>query len=159
MQTSRRALVSVALIALVISAWLALPGSAHEDDLPATVTALQTQVAEIDSRISALEIQVAILRPAGMPTAEPAAVTITMVDLDFEPAVLTIPADTPVTITLTNTGVLPHNFSIPDQAVSVNVKSGKTGTVVVTLPTGEYRFVCGIPGHTEAGMIGTLIAE
>lgn len=26
-------------------------------------------------------------------------------------------------------------------------------------PPGEYEFVCAIPGHVEAGMVGTLIVE
>jgi plastocyanin len=154
-----RALVPIALLALVVSAWLALPGNAQEDDLPATVAALETRVAEMESRITALETQVAALVPAASPEAEPAAVTITMLDIVFEPKTVTIPADTPVTITLVNQGFLPHNLTIREADVSINVKGGETGTVVVTLPAGEYRFICGIPGHAEAGMTGTLVVE
>jgi plastocyanin len=156
---SYRALIPVALLALVVSAWLALPGNAQGEDLPGTVAALETRVAEMESRIGALETQIATPVPAASPEAEPAALTITMFDLAFEPKTVTIPADTPVTITLVNQGFLPHNLSIPDHDVSVNVKGGETSTVVVTLPAGEYRFVCGIPGHTEAGMTGTLVVE
>ena len=159
MRMSYRALVPVALVALIVSVWLALPGSAQEYDLPGTVSALETRVAEMESRISTLETQVATLLPAATPEAEASAVTVTMFDLAFEPKTITIPADTPVTISLANQGFLPHNFSIPDHDVSVNVKGGQTGTAEVTLPAGEYRVICGIPGHTEAGMIATLIVE
>ena len=159
MQSFRRALVPLVLIALAVSTWLALPGRAQEDDLPATVAALETRVAEMESRISALETQVATSVPAASPEAEAAAVTITMVDIAFEPKRVTIPADTPVTITLVNDGVLPHNLTIKEADVSVNVRGAQTGTVVVTLPAGEYRFLCGIPGHAEAGMTGTLVVE
>ena len=32
-------------------------------------------------------------------------------------------------------------------------------TIDLNVPAGEYEFVCDIPGHTEAGMVGTLIVE
>ena len=33
---------------------------------------------------------------------------------------------------------------------------GETKEVSVNLPAGTYTFICDVPGHEEAGMVGTL---
>ncbi|MFN8678088.1 MAG: cupredoxin domain-containing protein [Thermomicrobiales bacterium] len=91
--------------------------------------------------------------PAGEVAQE---VTVAMHDIFFEPKEITIPANTNVKFILPNQGAAPHNFSIPDQDISVDVAPGETKDVVVNLPAGEYAFDCNVPGHKEAGMIGTL---
>jgi cytochrome c oxidase subunit II len=104
------------------------------------------------------------------PGASPAATTggqtaeIGMYDINFNPNVITIPADTPVPITITNHGVTMHNFSITDHKnpnvtnlnISVNVNPGETKTVTVNAPAGTYYFYCDVPGHEAAGMFGYL---
>ena len=82
---------------------------------------------------------------------------IDMVDIAFEPTELTIPANTDVAITAVNRGALPHTFTITDIADTGEVPSGESAQVVVNLPPGEYDFLCTVPGHAEAGMVGTLI--
>jgi plastocyanin len=84
---------------------------------------------------------------------------IDMVDIAFEPNTLTIPADTDVTISLPNTGALPHNFSIDELGISVDVAAGDTGTATINAPAGTYEFYCNVPGHKEAGMVGTLTVQ
>lgn len=86
-------------------------------------------------------------------------IAISMIDILFQPDSVTIPANTPVTLTLTNNGVLPHNFSVDSLHVSVDVAPGQTQTVTITAPAGTYQFYCNVPGHAEAGMVGTLTAE
>jgi uncharacterized cupredoxin-like copper-binding protein len=82
-----------------------------------------------------------------------------MVDLAFNPSSLTIPSDTDVTINLHNKGALPHNFSIPSQNISVDVGAGESQSVTLNLPAGTYDFDCNVPGHKEAGMVGTITAD
>jgi uncharacterized cupredoxin-like copper-binding protein len=102
--------------------------------------------------------------PSGSPTggtAPPAQgaatpVTITSHDIFFEPTELTIPANTDVTISLPNEGAAAHNFSIDDLGVSVDLPPGETQEVVINAPAGTYEFYCNVPGHKEAGMVGTL---
>src|SRR6188768_4565421 len=81
-------------------------------------------------------------------------VEVSMVDLAFEPAEITIPANTDVTITLVNNGAAQHQFKI--DALNVDsgaVNSGDSAEVAINTAPGEYDFHCPIPGHTEAGMV------
>ncbi|HWK81109.1 MAG TPA: cupredoxin domain-containing protein [Thermomicrobiales bacterium] len=93
---------------------------------------------------------------------QPAAIDaeISTKDIAFAPKELTIAADTDVTITITNEGVLQHDFVIDSGAIeSILLNGGDSDTVVVNLPAGTYQFYCSVPGHREAGMVGTLIVE
>jgi plastocyanin len=84
-----------------------------------------------------------------------------MVDIAFVEKELTVPANTEVTIKLTNTGAAAHNFSIKELGVdSGQLAAGQTGEVKFnTGAPGEYTFFCDIPGHKEAGMVGKLIVQ
>ena len=106
--------------------------------------------------------------PAAETTAaanEPAAVAaettfdIEMKDIAFSVKELTLPANTEITINLVNVGAATHNFDIPDLGVaSGDYASGQTGTVTFNSgAAGEYEFLCNIPGHKEAGMVGKVI--
>jgi len=86
-------------------------------------------------------------------------VEVDMVDLAFDPKEITIAANTDVTINAVNKGALPHTFTIPDVADTGEVASGESKTITVNLPPGEYTFDCAVPGHKEAGMVGTLIVK
>ncbi len=86
-------------------------------------------------------------------------VTVTMHDIYFDPAEFTIPADTPVKVTLPNQGAAPHDFSIDALGISVTVNPGETGEVTINAPAGEYEYYCNIPGHKEAGMVGKLTVQ
>jgi uncharacterized cupredoxin-like copper-binding protein len=102
--------------------------------------------------------------PAASPAASPEAtpggnLEIDMVDIKFEPNTLTISADTNVTITLKNSGALPHTFTIPNTDYDFHLAPGDTQEVTINLPAGEYPFDCSEVGHKEAGMVGTLTVK
>jgi uncharacterized cupredoxin-like copper-binding protein len=105
--------------------------------------------------------------PAASPSASPAAspvsntaFTVDMTEFAFTPNELTVPANTDVTITLVNKGVVSHDFVIGDPSFSSPlVDPGKTGTVTVNLPAGKYEFTCTIEGHADAGMYGDITAK
>ena len=82
-------------------------------------------------------------------------------DLYFDPVEVTIPADTDVTFNFTNFGALEHAFAIDEPAIASQVIAGggTTDTLVVNLPAGTYEYYCPVPGHREAGMVGTLTVE
>ncbi len=85
--------------------------------------------------------------------------TVVSHDIYFDPADLTIPADTDVTISLPNEGAAPHNFAIDELDISVDLAPGETESVVINAPAGVYEIYCNVPGHREAGMVGTLTVE
>ena len=95
------------------------------------------------------------------PEATPVAETVTVEshDIYFQPAEITIPANTPVTFVLPNLGVAPHNFVVDELDIRVELDPGETDQVEITAPAGEYEFYCDVPGHREAGMVGKLIVE
>jgi uncharacterized cupredoxin-like copper-binding protein len=97
-----------------------------------------------------------------------------MQEFRFEPDTISVPAGTPVTLNLTNSGTLEHEFVIMllgKEAVVpfANVDKsniywehtlgpGKKETVTFTAPSepGDYQIVCGTAGHLEQGMKGIL---
>ena len=95
------------------------------------------------------------------PAAFPTPVHILLSDyLQFHPDEIEIPANTAVTFTLTNAGVLPHNFTILEAPVpTIAMDGGESIIIIITLEPGTYRIVCDVPGHTEAGQVAVLIAE
>ena len=105
--------------------------------------------------------------PAAATPAEAAAsgggeteVTVTAVDIAYEPTELSIAADTDVTITLVNGGVLQHDFNIEDTEFATELlNAGQEASITVNLPAGEYVYYCSVPGHRQAGMEGTLTVE
>jgi uncharacterized cupredoxin-like copper-binding protein len=57
--------------------------------------------------------------------------------------------------------VVPHNISIdaPDPVEGEVVTDGGVSEITVELEPGTYEFYCSVPGHREAGMVGTLTVE
>ena len=84
------------------------------------------------------------------------AAEVVSLDIFFEPSELSIPADTDVTVRLPNEGVTPHNFSIDELGIDVDIAPGATEETVINAPAGTYEYYCNIPGHKPAGMVGTL---
>ena len=79
--------------------------------------------------------------------------------LTYQPADITIPANTDVVIHAVNSGVLPHTFTIKDVADTGDVAGGSSADVTVNLPTGEYEYHCAVPGHADAGMVGKITVK
>ncbi len=94
---------------------------------------------------------------AGGAAAQP--ITIEAVDIAWKPNQATIPADTDVTISVPNTGVTFHTFVIEELGIKLEMQPGQTQQVVVNIPAGTYDFICDVPGHEEAGMVGTLTVQ
>jgi uncharacterized cupredoxin-like copper-binding protein len=102
--------------------------------------------------------------PSASPAASPGALTVGVVtsQLQFDRTALSARAGQPITVTFNNTDTaLPHSFVIDQPAVSIpsNAVVGftnQTGSAQVTFPVGTYQFYCAVPGHKEAGMVGTL---
>ena len=119
---------------------------------------------------------------AGSPTRNgPQTVTLKAVDIAYEPQSIEVTAGRPVTLTLVNEGALEHDFNIltipvtdvhdsnegehmgHDSASSDLHTAAEPGgsSVLEFTPTepGTYEFFCTVPGHKEAGAVGTLIVK
>lgn len=68
-------------------------------------------------------------------------------------------------MTFNNTDpALAHSFvmdqpkvAIPQQDFAIGLAGGKAGTATLMAPApGAYQYYCAVPGHKEAGMVGTL---
>jgi plastocyanin len=92
---------------------------------------------------------------AGAPT-----LVVDAVDFAFQPDRLQVSVSEEFNLTLVSRGALLHDLSIPDLDVQVVVRPGDSVTVgVAAPPPGEYRMLCTVPGHAEAGMVGLLVIE
>jgi uncharacterized cupredoxin-like copper-binding protein len=65
-----------------------------------------------------------------------------------------------ITITLTNDSAVPHDVAIDGaDGVSDEVQDGGSAELTVNLPAGTYQYYCTVPGHRQAGMVGTLTVK
>ena len=97
----------------------------------------------------------------GSATGSSQSVTLKSTDqMRFDPATLTVRANTPVNITLDNSGsALVHDFVIDSPAIKIEAQPHARASGTATFSPGTYQFYCSQPGHKEAGMVGTLIAS
>lgn len=96
----------------------------------------------------------------GTPGAGGGAQEVTVVghDIYFDPAEVHVNAGQ-ITFILPNEGAAEHDFSIDELGIQVNMPAGTTQTLEADIPAGTYEFYCNIPGHKDAGMVGTLVVE
>jgi nitrite reductase (NO-forming) len=124
----------------------------------------------MEGTLSIVEAGAAAAPVAATPDATPAGgeagggdaagVELATVDIAFEPNEFSIAAGTDVEVTITNNGVLEHDFHIEELGVASELlASGESATVTINGEAGSYEFFCSVPGHREAGMVGTLTIE
>jgi plastocyanin len=107
--------------------------------------------------VAAVAVVLLAAAVVGPGPARPAAggLAVSLRDTAFHPAALTAPGSR-VTVTLRNHDLFWHSFTIDRLGVSVDVPVGGTRQVTLTAPPGSYQFYCRVPGHRQAGMVGTL---
>jgi uncharacterized cupredoxin-like copper-binding protein len=120
-------------------------------------------------------IAISMLLAACGGTASPATeLDVTLTDFQFAPSSFTVPAGKEITLNARNSGAVIHNFIImnlseaagpefderdlPNVYWKLEIPAGGNASAVFTAPEqpGEYQIVCNIPGHLQAGMVGTL---
>jgi plastocyanin len=81
-----------------------------------------------------------------------------MNDYYFTPGQVVGAAGKKITIALTNTGSVEHNFTLDQQSVSKDVEPGENAEVTVTVPSsGALTFYCKY--HRARGMTGQLTSS
>ena len=101
-------------------------------------------------------------------------INVDMTDFAFTPNQFAVPAGQEITLHVTHDGLVTHDFIImkygtevgahfndedqPNIYWKVEVQPGDSKTFAFTAPDqpGTYQVVCGMAGHVEAGMVGSL---
>ena len=76
-------------------------------------------------------------------------------DLGFEPATVDVAEPGRYAITFVNDGAVLHDLTFDDGTV-IQAEAGQTVVGEVVIPDGGMTFVCSVPGHTDAGMTGSV---
>jgi nitrite reductase (NO-forming) len=105
------------------------------------------------------------VQPSSAPTEAPASgapsgdvlgtLEITGVDLGFQPNTLHVDEPGRYEVVLANTGSIIHDITFPDGTMIVT-EAGQTASAVIDVPQGGLTFICSIPGHSDAGMKGSI---
>lgn len=79
----------------------------------------------------------------------------------FNPSNITVKVGQTVQLTFKNTGQYPHNFTLSDLSVQTKtIQSSQVDTITFTpTKTGNFAYVCTVPGHADRGMKGTLTVQ
>ena len=77
-------------------------------------------------------------------------------EYEFDPAELSIAADTAVEVTLVNEGIVEHDWTVDEFDVLIHTDAGESATATITASAGTYDVYCSVPGHRELGMEGVL---
>ena len=81
-------------------------------------------------------------------------------DFRFSPDTLRVNEGDTVKINFSNPDVVPHLIDLPAFNQHIALAPGGEFTLeFVVDKTGSFRFVCSVPGHEEAGMVGSVIVE
>ena len=65
-----------------------------------------------------------------------------------------------ITFPLTNESAVPHDVAVEGaEGASEEVTDGASTEFTVDLPAGTYEYYCTVPGHRQAGMVGTLTVK
>jgi plastocyanin len=91
-------------------------------------------------------------------TARPGDIVVSIRTNEFSREELAADAGT-LGITVTNHDVFWHTLTIDELDLDLRIPNGGTRRVQLDVDPGTYRFVCAIPGHEQAGMVGTLVVR
>ena len=82
------------------------------------------------------------------------------VEFAFAPANVEVSAGESVQLIFDNKGTIAHDFAIPELGFAIeSTDAGQSGSATLAVPAtpGTYDFICSIPGHKEAGMVGQIV--
>lgn len=98
---------------------------------------------------------VAVLAACSTPTLK---VTLVAEDIKWDMTTINAKVNQPIEITVRNDGALDHDFVIADLGVDVLLSPGDIEVVKITIDhAGTITYICNIPGHEEAGMVGQIV--
>ncbi len=93
-------------------------------------------------------------RDAGaLSTGAPVAFDVELGDLYVEPSSIAVEAGSPVTLTVTNAGAMPHDLKLDGTDGTDMLDPGETAEVTIGPFEADGQAWCTVPGHKEAGMV------
>ena len=151
---SRRRLTVALAIAVASLAVIAAGGGDDDDESHGGAEATADQVETMGAPTPGEVIEAA---PAEAPEL---VVPVAATGLAYAVTEVTAPAGE-ITLRSVNDQSTPHNIAIdePETTLGEIVSDGGTSEITVTLEPGTYEYYCSVPGHREAGMVGTLTVE
>ncbi|MDR5697132.1 MAG: cupredoxin domain-containing protein [Armatimonadota bacterium] len=102
--------------------------------------------------------------PSGQPRQQAAPaqeIEVGLNEFRFEPATIEVSRGK-VVFKLKNTGTVEHDFVLPDLGLGTPpIPPGQSRDLELEIRAqpGRYRIECDVPGHREAGMVGTLVVK
>jgi plastocyanin len=156
---TRLALLAVPLTAVAIAACGSSSSSSSASSTSHAATSSAPAATSSSSVSSSSTTSAAAAAPSGKATTLHLAAATTGA-LMYSTMTLSAPAGK-VTIDFTNDSVVPHNVSVQKGTSGPNIAATPTfdkGTKSITmnLTPGTYTYYCSVPGHRQAGMVGTL---
>ncbi len=121
-----------------------------------------------------LSVSLALTSCGGASKSGSTKLNVTLTDFQFSPNLFTVPAGKEITLDISNTGAVVHNFVIMKQGQSagneftdadepnvywqVELAPGGSTQTSFTAPgdPGDYEVVCKTPGHLQAGMTAKM---
>jgi nitrite reductase (NO-forming) len=92
-------------------------------------------------------------RDGGVTTGAPVAFDVTLGDLYVEPASIAVQAGSPVTLTVSNEGAMPHDLKLDGTDGTAMLEPGETEEITIGPFEADAQAWCTVPGHKEAGML------
>ncbi len=105
-------------------------------------------------------VQEATSAPAIIQAAAPSGPVLGMleftgIDIGFTPNFANVDKPGRYTVKFHNTGAIPHDISFPD-GTKITAKANETQQADVMIGAEGVKFICSVPGHKDAGMVGTV---
>ena len=144
--------VAIVIYGLVYYFILAKKGGGYNNQAAVPQNAAPTAVQTVPSQVPATSSAMV----AGIQK-----ITVVGTEFAFTPSTLTLKVGQPAEITFKNNGAYPHNLTITDLGVKTKtIQPGEQDTIQFTpSKTGQFSFICTVPGHADKGMKGTLTVQ
>ena len=96
---------------------------------------------------------IACSRPPG-----PLHITLLAEDISWSTDIIAARPGQPIELTIRNQGILDHDFVLDELGVDILLSPGQSETITLIVDeAGRYEFICSIPGHQDAGMVGEIV--
>jgi uncharacterized cupredoxin-like copper-binding protein len=109
-------------------------------------------------KLAALTLGLLAVLAACSSTPKPLKMTLVADDIMWSTHEIHAKVNQPVELTIRNDGALDHDIVIEDLDVDILLSPGTIHVINFTVDhAGTIQYICSIPGHEEAGMVGEII--